>query len=97
MLLEQDIEPKECPVDHAAFSKRKTGRATGLAGLPADRPVEQTPDGVWHIYDYDLARIILRGQDTRQAGFSVDLAAQMPGPETKPRALPGWARTPLPA
>ena len=84
MLLEQEAPTKECPVDHTTFSKRKTGRATGPAGLPKDWLVEQTADGVWHIHDYDLAREILRGQDTRQAGFSVDLAAQMPGLKQNP-------------
>jgi cytochrome P450 len=80
MLLEQEIGSNDCPVDHTAFSQRKSGRATG----PAGRSIEQTPHGIWHIYDYDLARMILRGQDTRQAGFSVDLAAQMPGLKQSP-------------
>jgi len=79
MLLKQETELNECPVDHTTFSKRKTGRTE-----PTGPPLEQTPDGVWHIYDYDLARQVLRDKDTRQAGFSVDLANQMPGLKQNP-------------
>jgi len=70
----------ECPVDHRYFSKRKTARVVE----PSDRPVEQTDDGVWHIRDYALARQVLRGPATKQAGFKVELAEQMPGLDQKP-------------
>jgi cytochrome P450 len=70
----------ECPVDHSYFSHRKTARVQE----PPDRPVEQTGDGVWHIRDYDLAKKVLRGPVTKQAGFKVELAEQMPGLNQKP-------------
>lgn len=70
----------ECPVDHRYFSRRKTARVAE----PAGRPYEQTADGVWHIRDFDLAKQILRGPDTRQAGFKIELSEQMPGLNQKP-------------
>jgi cytochrome P450 len=70
----------ECPVDHSYFSQRKTA----LIAEPAGCPVEQLDDGVWHIRDYDLAKQILRGPVTKQAGFKVELADQMPGMDQKP-------------
>lgn len=70
----------ECPVDHRYFSNRKTARTAESTG----RPLEQTKDGVWHVRDYDLAKELLRGADTKQAGFKVELAEQMPGLNQKP-------------
>jgi cytochrome P450 len=70
----------ECPFDHSYFSKRKTARVVE----PVDRPVEQTADGVWHIRDYDLAKQVMRNADTKQAGFKVELAEQMPGLDQRP-------------
>lgn len=70
-----------CPVDHRAFSRRKTARATGQQTEPA---IERDADGVWHVRDYAIAREILRGDATRQAGFRADLLAQMPGSMNRP-------------
>jgi cytochrome P450 len=70
----------ECPVDHKFFSSRKTARVTEPNGLP----IEQTKDGVWHIRDYDMAKKVLRSPVTKQAGFKVELAEQMPGMNQKP-------------
>jgi cytochrome P450 len=70
----------ECPVDHRYFSRRRTADIDA-ADL---QPLEQTADGVWHIRDYDLAKEVLRHDQTRQAGFKVDLAEQMPGLNQKP-------------
>ncbi len=80
MQLEQTVEKIEsCPFDHT-YSSQKTSRQIE----PSDNPIEQTADGVWHIRDYDLARKVLLSADTRQAGFNVDLADQMPGMNQKP-------------
>ncbi len=62
-----------CPVPHETFSRKKTGLAT-LAG-PA---LERTADGTWHVRDFALTRQLLRGGDTRQAGFRAELLAQIP-------------------
>jgi cytochrome P450 len=69
-----------CPADQRYFSRRKTAQLDDSAV----RPVEVTADGVWHIRDYDLAREVLRKAETRQAGFKVELAEQMPGLNQKP-------------
>jgi len=74
-LITNELVAQQCPVLHGTYSERKTGRRFNAVGWP----IEQTTDGVWHIYDYDLARDLLRSKHTRQAGFSVDLANQMPG------------------
>ncbi len=80
MQIEQATEKIEkCPFDHT-YSSQKTSRKPE----PTDRPVEHSEDGVWHIRDYDLARKVLLSSDTRQAGFSIDLADQMPGMNQKP-------------
>lgn len=70
----------ECPVDHRHFSRRRTAQIDDDAA----RPLERTADGVWHIRDYDLAKEVLRHDHTRQAGFKVELAEQMPGLNQKP-------------
>jgi cytochrome P450 len=76
----QDRAIAECPIDHRTFSHRRTAQIDGAGA----RPLEGTEDGVWHIRDYDLAREVLRHSDTRQAGFKVELAEQMPGLNQKP-------------
>jgi len=53
-----------CPIDHAALMQRRTG--------PAEEPgaaIERGADGVWRVRGFDEARAILRGADTKQAGF----------------------------
>ncbi|MGB1252949.1 MAG: cytochrome P450, partial [Candidatus Promineifilaceae bacterium] len=41
-------------------------------------PVEQAEDGVWHVRDYAIAKKIMRGQHTRQAGFGAELIRDLP-------------------
>ena len=66
----------KCPVDHAAFFQKKTAKAAE----PADAPdVEQAANGSWHIRGFQEARAILRGPDTRQAGFRADLINRVSG------------------
>lgn len=59
----------QCPVDHRAFSRQKTAQVPEYS----PRPATQDADGVWHIYEYQQARTILRSSNTRQAGFAADL------------------------
>lgn len=76
---QETAKTETCPFEHA-YSFQKTARQIE----PMNRPIEQTGDGIWHIRDYDLAREVLLSSDTRQAGFNVELADQMPGMNQKP-------------
>jgi cytochrome P450 len=64
----------KCPVDHTLYSCQKTAHAVE----PVGRPIERDGQGVWHIRSYDLARLVLRESETRQAGFKADLLERMP-------------------
>ncbi len=66
-----------CPVDHTQF---KTARNSPLSA-PA---IEKDAKGVWQIRDYDLARAILKGDNTVQAGFKAELLTAMPKDSRKP-------------
>ena len=59
----------QCPVDHAAWSRQKTARAVE----PVDLPVEHDVVGVWHVRGFAEARAVLRGGDTKQAGFGAEV------------------------
>lgn len=54
-----------CPVDH--LSARKVERM-----LPPPAAIEQDTQGVWHIRHFEAARLILRGLQTKQAGFGAE-------------------------
>lgn len=69
-----------CPIDHTAFSLRKTGRVGELTA----NPVERDAAGVWHIRGYEQARTILRSSETKQAGFKAELLERMPQRMTPP-------------
>jgi cytochrome P450 len=59
-----------CPVDHSQFySHRKTGQHLE----PGAAPIRRNAKGVWQITDHTLARKILRGAGTQQAGFGAHL------------------------
>ena len=58
-----------CPVDHAALSQRKVARPAKPAAA-----IERDEKGVWHIHRFDLARLVLRGTQTKQAGFGAEFA-----------------------
>lgn len=68
-----ETAPARCPINHEIFARRKTVRAAEGPG-PA---VERDASGTWHVRDYALARAILRGDSTRQAGFKAELLAQV--------------------
>ena len=74
-------EPARCPVDHTAYySHQKTARDVEQPG-PA---VERDAAGVWHVRGFEEARQVLRGSDTRQAGFKAELMEKMPGNQNRP-------------
>lgn len=66
----------QCPVDQQVFFQKKTALAAEPPHLP---DVERGPDGTWHIRGFQEARAILRGGDTRQAGFRAELIARVSG------------------
>ncbi|GAA3339179.1 cytochrome P450 [Amorphoplanes nipponensis] len=61
----------ETPVE----SERKIARGDLAPGCP----VHAGADGVWHVQDFAGARSLLRGTETRQAGFGVENAAKLEG------------------
>lgn len=71
-----DKQNEQCPFHQSdnAYSHQKTAVQARMRPLP----YEQTPDGEWHIYDYDIAKSILRSSDTRQAGFKAELFHDTP-------------------
>jgi len=74
-------EAPRCPVDHTAFSRQKTAKEVEPL-TPA--PIERDAAGVWHVRGYDETQQVLRGADTRQAGFKAELMEKMPGERPKP-------------
>ena len=69
-----------CPVDHTAFSRQKTAQHPE----PSSPALERAADGVWHVRGYAEARQILRGTQTRQAGFKAELINRMPVGRSQP-------------
>lgn len=65
-----------CPIDHRAFFQKKTATAAEPATLP---DVERDASGTWHIRGFQEARAILRGGDTKQAGFRAELVERLSG------------------
>ncbi|SFR91097.1 cytochrome P450 [Sphingomonas jatrophae] len=53
-------------------------RRTAFGRLPETCPVEQDADGVWHVRSFAAARQLLRGDQTRQAGFKAELVERLP-------------------
>ena len=66
-----------CPVDHAQFKTARTAPPNATA-------IQQDAHGTWHIRDYELAKTILRGEGTRQAGFKAELLTAMPDQARRP-------------
>jgi cytochrome P450 len=56
-----------CPVDHTTY--QKTAQEPETVGLP----VEIDEAGTWHIRGFEEARMILRSNDTKQAGFNAEM------------------------
>jgi cytochrome P450 len=66
----------KCPIDHAAVSQKKTGKAAELAEA---LDIERAAGGSWHIRGFQEARAILRSPNTRQAGFRADVISRISG------------------
>ena len=66
------ISSGACPFDHG-INAQKTARQAE----PLDRPLECDADGVWHVRSFAVARQILRGSSTRQAGFGAEMMDRM--------------------
>lgn len=82
--------PGTCPVDHGAWARRKTGRPAARSALDRGTeghdlaPIARDADGVWHVRGFEEARAILRGSDTKQAGFKAELIERMSAPASPP-------------
>src|ERR1700730_10982570 len=72
--------PSRCPIDHTAWSKQKTSRPTEANPVPLARDAQ----GVWQVHGFAEARAILRGSDTKQAGFNAEQMGQIPGVHNQP-------------
>lgn len=66
------IASGRCPLGHDV-----NGQKTAREVEPLDRPIERDEAGIWHIRSFELARQVLRGSDTRQAGFGSDMLERM--------------------
>lgn len=53
-------------------------RRTANGKPPCEAAVERAADGTWHINSFALARVLLRGDKTRQAGFKAELVDRLP-------------------
>lgn len=71
---EPSVGADRCPVDHTALSRQKTARVQE----PVGRPIERDAQGVWHVRGYAEGQAILRGGDTKQAGFKAELIERTP-------------------
>lgn len=78
MALPSQSEPKpitQCPFDHQSLPFPKTGAKPTEA---SPKPLVQDEAGDWHIYSFELARALLRADDTRQAGFQAERLEKLP-------------------
>lgn len=66
-----------CPVDHSQFKTRRVGPA-------GDAAVWRDNAGTWHIRGYEAAKLLLRGRNTRQAGFKAEFQQKMPDGMRRP-------------
>lgn len=53
-------------------------RRTGRGQIPSLVPIEQDAAGTWHVRSFAIARKLLRGDATRQAGFKAELLEKLP-------------------
>ncbi len=77
------VEPSPaagCPVDHTAYSRQKTAQVVEPTG-PA---LERDAAGIWQVRGSAEGRQILRGANTRQAGFKAELINKMPVGRSQP-------------
>lgn len=73
-----------CPIDHRAGQRGFSHQKTARVPEPSGPPIERDAAGTWHVREFALARTILRGEDTRQAGFKADLLERLPGAMNRP-------------
>jgi cytochrome P450 len=76
---EQKAPLNRCPIDHTGFSQQKTAR-----NVVTDPRIERDAAGVWQVRGFEEARAILRGSDTRQAGFGAEMLERIPGQRNQP-------------
>src|SRR5579872_221947 len=69
-----------CPADHTEWSRQKTAREVEPTGIP----IECDEAGIWHVRGFEEARAILRGSDTKQAGFRAELIGSVPRMRNQP-------------
>ncbi len=69
-----------CPDEHSSLSYQKTSRSAEVSSTP----LECDAQGVWQVHGFEEARAILRSSATRQAGFSAERLAKIPGVTNKP-------------
>ena len=69
--------PAVCPVDHTQFKSRRVGPE-------GDKAVWCDDAGVWHVRSFDVAKQLLRGRATRQAGFKAEFQERMPTDMRRP-------------
>ena len=73
---EPTAPPANTPMGGVVSFQKKTAEAAESADLP---DIERDAKGVWHIRGFHEARAILRGSDTKQAGFRADLIDRVSG------------------
>ena len=71
---------QRCPVDHTKLATRKTAPHPE----PVGRPLEQDPQGTWHVRGYAEAKAVLRGEGTKQSGFGAETFGDLPSAMTPP-------------
>ena len=67
-----------CPVDHGLAQGALSPRKMPFADEASAPLVERDAAGVWHVRDYEIAKRILRGSQTRQAGFGAEIVQNLP-------------------
>jgi cytochrome P450 len=73
-------QPAGCPVDHSTYSHQKTAPQPE----PAVPALARDEAGVWQVRGYAEARQILRGAQTKQAGFKAELIERIPVTRSQP-------------
>lgn len=64
----------QCPINHEHLSTRMIARSRATGAVPLEKISEQR----WQVRGYAIAKSLLRGQQTRQAGFSAEQFEEMP-------------------
>jgi len=59
----------KCPMSNTYYSEKKTS----FEPLESKEPYKVDESGIWHIYNYDIARVIMRSKYIRQSGLGAKL------------------------